>query len=151
MAQGLNKALIIGNLGKDPEVRTTQNGGKIVSMTIATSESWVDRASGERKEKTEWHRVVIFNEKLGEIAERYLKKGSRVFLEGQIVTRKYTDSSGVEKYTTEIVLNQFRSELVLLDKAEGGEERAPTGSRGGAQVHRGAAAKQREDFDEIPF
>lgn len=120
MAGSVNKVIIVGNLGKDPEIRTTQSGSNIVNMTVATSETWNDKASGERKEKTEWHRVVIFNERLTSVAERFLKKGSKVYLEGSLQTRKYTDNSGNEKYTTEVVLSAFRGELTLLDSREGG-------------------------------
>jgi single-strand DNA-binding protein len=115
----LNKVLLIGNLGKDPEVRHTQDGKPIVNLTLATSESWRDKSSGERKEKTEWHRVVIFNEGLAKVAEQYLKKGSTVYLEGQLQTRKWTDKDGAEKYSTEIVLQQYRGELVLLGGKDG--------------------------------
>ncbi len=116
MAGSVNKCILIGNIGRDPEVRLFQNGGKVCNLSLATSESWTDKASGERKERTEWHRVVIFNERLADMAEKYVRKGSKVYIEGQIETRKYTDQSGVEKYTTEIVLRQFRGELTLLDK-----------------------------------
>lgn len=113
----VNKATLLGNLGGDPEIRTMQNGDKVASLRLATSESWKDKNTGERKEKTEWHRVTIFNKNLVNIAEAYLVKGSRLYIEGRIETRKYTDSAGVEKYTTEIVLREFGAELVLLDKA----------------------------------
>ena len=117
----LNKVQIIGNLGKDPEIRHTQDGKSIVNLTVATSESWKDKNTGEKKEKTEWHRVVIFNEGLAKVAEAYLKKGSTVYLEGQLQTRKWTDKDGVEKYSTEIVLQNFKGEMVLL----GGKESSP--------------------------
>lgn len=124
MAGSVNKVILVGNLGRDPEARNMPSGGKVVSFSIATSESWNDKASGERKEKTQWHRIAIFNEKLGEIAEKYLKKGSKVYLEGQVESRKYTDKDGNERETTEIVLGRFRGELTLLDgrggDAEGG-------------------------------
>jgi single-strand DNA-binding protein len=120
MAGSVNKVILIGNLGKDPEVRSTQDGRKIVNLTVATSENWKDKSSGERREKTEWHRVVIFNDRLGEVAERYLKKGAKVYLEGALQTRKWTDQSGQEKYTTEVVLQQFRGELTMLDTRGGG-------------------------------
>ena len=120
MAGSVNKVIIVGNLGRDPEVRTFQNGGKVVNLRIATSETWRDKASGERKEKTEWHSVAIFNENLGKIAEQYLKKGSTVYIEGQLETRKWQDQSGADKYTTEIVLKQFRGELTLLGGRDGG-------------------------------
>src|SRR5579885_1247069 len=108
MAGSVNKVILVGNLGRDPEVRSTQDGRKIVNLSIATSENWKDKNSGERREKTEWHRVVIFNENLGRVAEQYLKKGSKVYIEGQLQTRKYTDQAGVEKYSTEVVLQNFR-------------------------------------------
>jgi single-strand DNA-binding protein len=120
MAGSVNKVIIVGNLGRDPEVRTFQNGGKVVNLNIATSETWRDKASGERKERTEWHRVSILNENLAKIAEQYLKKGSKVYIEGQLETRKWQDQAGVEKFTTEVVLRPFRGELTLLDGREGG-------------------------------
>ncbi len=115
MVSGVNKVILVGRLGKDPEVRHTNNGGKIASFSLATSESWNDRASGERKEKTEWHRVVIFSTGLCDIAEKYLRKGSQVYIEGQLQTRKWTGDDGNDRYTTEVVLGQFRSELRMLD------------------------------------
>src|SRR5204862_702289 len=115
MAGSVNKVILIGNLGRDPETRSTQDGTKIVHLNLATSENWKDRNSGERRERTEWHRVVIFDEKLAEVAEKYLRKGSKVYLEGQLQTRKWTDQSGQEKYTTEVVLGRFRSQLTMLD------------------------------------
>ena len=114
MAGSVNKVILIGNLGRDPEARTMQSGGKVVSFSIATSESWNDKASGERKDKTQWHRIAIFNEKLGEIAEKYLKKGSNVYVEGTLESRKYTDKDGQEREITEVVLGRFRGELTLL-------------------------------------
>jgi single-strand DNA-binding protein len=116
---GVNKVILVGNLGADPEARSLNNGGEVVNMRVATSEQWKDR-DGNRQERTEWHNVVIFNENLGRVAKSYLKKGSKVYLEGQIQTRKWQDQSGNDRYTTEIVLNRFRGELVLLDRAEGG-------------------------------
>src|SRR5579875_2549975 len=115
MAGSVNKVILVGNLGKDPEVRTTQDGTKIVHLTLATSETWRDRNSGERKERTEWHRVVIFNDNLVKVAESYLKKGAKVYIEGALQTRKYQDQSGQEKFSTEIVLQKFRGELTMLD------------------------------------
>lgn len=149
MAGSVNKVILIGNLGADPEVRSTQDGNKVVNLRIATSESWKDRASGERKERTEWHRVVIFNERLAEVAERYLKKGSKVYVEGALQTRKWTDQSGTEKYTTEVVLGRFRGELTMLDgRGGGGMEEAPAMAESG----RPALAKGGADLDdEIPF
>ena len=116
---GVNKVILVGNLGDDPEVRSLNNGGEVVNMRVATSESWKDR-DGNRQERTEWHRVVIFNENLGRVAKSYLKKGSKVYLEGQIQTRKWQDQSGQDRYSTEVVLQRFRGELVLLDSREGG-------------------------------
>ena len=117
MAGSVNKVILIGNLGPDPEIRQMQDGNPVVNLSIATSESWRDKASGERREKTEWHRVVIFNERLAEIAEKYLKKGLRIYVEGQLQTRKWTDAAGIEKYSTEIVLNRFRGDIQMLDRA----------------------------------
>jgi single-strand DNA-binding protein len=119
MAGSVNKVILVGNLGRDPEIRSMQDGNRVANLAVATSESWRDRVSGERKERTEWHRVVIFNERLAEIAEKYLKKGSKVYLEGALQTRKWSDNSGQERYTTEIVLNRFRGELTMLDGAGG--------------------------------
>ena len=160
MAGSVNKVILIGNLGADPEVRHTQDGRPIVNLRVATSESWRDKASGERREKTEWHRVVIFNERLGEVAQKYLKKGSKVYLEGQLQTRKWTDQSGAEKYTTEVVLQRFRGELTLLDaRGEGGgggyegggDEPAGSsgGTGGGGAAPRGGGGADLDD--EIPF
>jgi len=114
MAGSINKVILVGNLGRDPEIRSTQEGSKIVNLSIATSDRWKDRNTGEQRERTEWHRVVIFNENLGRIAEQYLRKGSTCYLEGQLQTRKWTDQEGAEKYTTEVVLQRFRGELTLL-------------------------------------
>ena len=119
MAGSVNKVILVGNLGRDPESRSFQNGGKVVNLRIATSESWKDRSSGERREKTEWHSVAIFNEPLANTAERYLRKGSKVYLEGQLQTRKWTDNEGKERYSTEVVLQGFNAVLVLLDRREG--------------------------------
>src|SRR6201997_4072149 len=119
MAGSVNKVILIGNLGKDPEIRSLNSGDRVANLTVATSETWRDRQSGERKEKTEWHRVVIFNDNLVKVAESYLKKGSKVYLEGSLQTRKWTDNSGQERYTTEIVLQRFRGELTMLDGARG--------------------------------
>lgn len=119
MAGSVNKVILVGNLGKDPEVKTTQDGIKIVNLSVATSEQWKDRDTQERKERTEWHRVVIFNEKLAEVADKYLRKGSKIFVEGQLQTRKWTDQSGQERYTTEIIVPRFRGELTMLDSARG--------------------------------
>ena len=129
MAGSVNKVILVGNLGRDPEVRYTQDGTKIVHLAIATSERWRDRTSGENRERTEWHRVVIFNERLGEVAEKYLAKGRSVYLEGQLQTRKWQDQSGQERYSTEVVLQRFRGELVLLGGRDGGPPRPPTSAR----------------------
>jgi len=166
MAGSVNKVILVGNLGKDPEIRTLQSGTKVANLSVATSETWNDRQSGERKERTEWHRVVIFNERLADVAERFLRKGRKVYLEGALETRKYTDQSGQEKYTTEVVLRNFRGELTLLDSAGGGEgagdgggyraERAPAqrAAAGGARPAGGPswdAPKGGDLDDEIPF
>ncbi len=166
MAGSVNKVTLIGNLGRDPELRSTQDGMRIANLTIATSESWRDRVSGERKERTEWHRVVIFNERLAEIAEKYLKKGAKVYVEGALQTRKWTDNSGQERYTTEIVLQRYRGELTMLDGARGGASAGPPMDAGydegfgdetparsaPATSGRGAARKPVNDLDDdIPF
>jgi len=155
MAGSLNKVTLIGHLGKDPEIRNAQSGMKIVNLTVATSESWNDKASGERKEQTEWHRVVIMNDRLGDVAERYLKKGSKVYLEGKLQTRKWTDNSGAEKYTTEVLLGRFGGELLLLDRNpnSGGEEYAPRAAAKPVAARSGGwDAKPDVDIDdEIPF
>jgi single-strand DNA-binding protein len=160
MAGSVNKVILVGRLGKDPEARTMQSGGKVVSFSLATSETWNDRMSGERKEKTQWHRVVIFNEKLGEIAEKYLKKGNQVYLEGSLESRKYTDASGQERDITEVVLARFRGELTLLGSAGGGDSEGgysrgaapraePARGGGGAPSWEPAGASDLDD--EIPF
>ncbi len=123
MAGSVNKVILVGNLGKDPEVRRLNSGDPVVSFSLATSESWRDKTSGERKERTEWHNIVIFNENLGKVAEQYCKKGTKVYVEGQLQTRKWQDQSGNDRYTTEIVLTRFRGELQLLDSRGGGEAR----------------------------
>ena len=135
MAGSINKVILVGNLGRDPEVRSTQDGGKIVNLSIATSERWKDRNSGEQRERTEWHRVVIFNENLARVAEQYLRKGSTVYLEGQLQTRKWTDQQGVEKYTTEVVLARYRGELAMLGSRDSGGMSAASQDDGyGAQA-----------------
>jgi single-strand DNA-binding protein len=162
MAGSVNKVILVGNLGRDPEVRQTQDGTKIVHLSVATSERWRDRSSGENRERTEWHRVVIFNERLGEIAEKYLAKGRTVYLEGQLQTRKWTDQSGQEKYTTEVVLQRFRGELTLLggrgdDAGYGGgssdyDEGRGSSSGGGSGAGGGRKSSGYDDLDdEIPF
>jgi len=135
---GVNKVILVGNLGADPESRSLNNGGEVVNMRVATSESWTDKQSGQRQDRTEWHNVVIYNENLGRVAKSYLRKGSKVYLEGQIQTRKWADNSGNDRYTTEVVLQRFRGELVLLDSREGG----------GAS--RGAFSEDFEDFGGAP-
>ena len=120
MAGSVNKVILVGNLGKDPEIRSTNDGTKVASLTVATSENWKDRATGEKRERTEWHRVVIFNDRLVDVAERFLEKGAKVYLEGALQTRKWTDNSGQERYTTEVVLQKFRGELTMLDSRQGG-------------------------------
>jgi len=161
MAGSVNKVILVGNLGKDPEIRRTQDGRPIANLSVATSESWRDKATGERKEKTEWHRVVIFNEGLCKIAEQYLKKGAKVYLEGQLQTRKWTDQSGTEKYTTEVVLQGFNSSLTMLDGRGGGagggfsdEPSGDFGSSGPAPrraVAAGAGSRNGDMDDDIPF
>ena len=131
MAGSVNKVILVGNLGKDPESRSFANGGKVVSFSVATSENWKDKSSGDRKEKTEWHNVSIFSEGLAWVAEQYLKKGSKVYLEGQLETRKWQDQSGNDRYTTDVVLRNFNSSMVLLDGREGGGGGGGGGSRGG--------------------
>jgi single-strand DNA-binding protein len=156
MSGSVNKVILVGNLGRDPEVRSLNSGDKVVNLSVATSETWRDRNSGERKERTEWHRVVIFNDNLTKVAENYLRKGSKVYIEGALQTRKFTDQSGVEKYTTEIVLQKFRGELTMLDgKGEGGGR--DEGDFGGySSGPRQQASGPKESFsadldDEIPF
>src|SRR6185437_7447879 len=127
MAGSVNKVILVGNLGRDPEIRSTQEGMRIANLNLATSESWRDRVSGERKERTEWHRVVIFNERLVELAQKYLRKGSKIYLEGALQTRKWTDQNGLDRYTTEVVLQRFRGELTMLDGAGGGRSAEPSG------------------------
>ncbi|ABQ68811.1 single-strand binding protein [Rhizorhabdus wittichii RW1] len=132
MAGSVNKVILVGNLGRDPESRSFQNGGKVVNLRVATSEQWKDRNTGERRDKTEWHSVAIFNEALANVAERYLRKGSKVYLEGQLQTRKWTDQQGQERYSTEVVLQGFNAVMVLLDRAEGGGGGNFGGGGGGA-------------------
>ncbi|MBM3537800.1 MAG: single-stranded DNA-binding protein [Alphaproteobacteria bacterium] len=157
MAGSVNKVILVGNLGRDPEVRTFQNGGKVCNLSIATSESWRDKATGERKEKTEWHRVAIFNERLAEVAEKYLKKGAKVYIEGQLETRKWTDQEGKERYSTEVVLRQFRGELTMLDgRGGGGAGGPPDDDMGGSSGNGGGGGAPRSGRkgvldDDIPF
>lgn len=152
MAGSLNKVTLIGNLGRDPEVRMLQSGDPVANLSVATSESWRDKASGEKREKTEWHRVVIFNPNLAKVAEQYLKKGSKVYLEGQLQTRKWTDQSGQDRYTTEVVLQRFRGEMVMLDSrgSEGGfTADAPSPDVSDAPAPDSGGADDLDD--EIPF
>jgi single-strand DNA-binding protein len=155
MAGSVNKVILVGNLGKDPEVRKMGSGEPVVNLSLATTESWRDKATGEKKEKTEWHRVVIFNENIAKTAEQYLRKGAKVYVEGQLQTRKWTDQSGVEKYSTEIVLQRFRGELVMLDGRSGGGEGAMAGAGGRRELAdsgRGGGGSYNSDpDDEIPF
>ncbi|MDQ2080580.1 single-stranded DNA-binding protein [Xanthobacteraceae bacterium Astr-EGSB] len=165
MAGSVNKVILIGNLGADPEIRRTQDGRPIANLRIATSETWRDKTSGERKEKTEWHRVVIFSEGLCKVAEQYLKKGSKIYLEGQLQTRKWQDQSGQDKYSTEVVLQGFNAVLVMLDGRAGsggggggdmgsdnGNDFGSSGPSGGSRERRPAMAGKRDDMDdEIPF
>jgi single-strand DNA-binding protein len=163
MAGSVNKVILIGNLGRDPEVRSMNNGGKVVNLSVATSETWRDKNSGERQERTEWHRVVIFNEKLGEVAEKYLKKGAKVYVEGALQTRKWTDKEGAEKYSTEVVLQRFRGELTMLDGKGGGGgggggggddygDDYGGGSGGGGRSSGGGGKKPAGPIDDdIPF
>ena len=158
MAGSVNKVILVGNLGKDPEVRRLNSGEPVVNLSVATSETWRDKQSGERKEKTEWHRVVIFNENLAKVAEQYLRKGSKVYIEGQLQTRKY-EQGGVEKYTTEVVLQRYRGELTMLDgKGEGGSRSYDddgggfTSKAGGKRASDGPRETFSQDLDdEIPF
>ncbi len=167
MAGSVNKVILVGNLGKDPESRSFQNGGKVVSFSVATSESWKDKSSGDRKDKTEWHNVSVFSEGLARVAEQYLKKGSKVYLEGQLETRKWQDQSGNDRYSTEVVLRNFNSSMVLLDgRAEGGgsrggggggsgdwsQDEAPRGSGGGRSGGNTRPSAFDSDLDDdVPF
>ncbi|HVX76549.1 MAG TPA: single-stranded DNA-binding protein [Bradyrhizobium sp.] len=163
MAGSVNKVILVGNLGKDPEIRRTQDGRPIANLSIATSETWRDKATGERKEKTEWHRVVIFNEGLCKVAEQYLKKGAKVYIEGQLQTRKWTDQSGAEKYSTEVVLQGFNSNLTMLDGRGGGSSfggddaggdfgsSGPSSAPPRRAVAAGARSSNNDMDDDIPF
>lgn len=146
MAGSVNKVILIGNLGRDPEVRNAQDGTKVVTFSVATSESWKDKQTGERKDKTEWHRVVLFNDRLGEVAEKYLRKGSKVYVEGALQTRKWTDNNNVERYSTEVVLSRFRGELTLLDSRSGGDHAIESDSGSNA-----LPSHFDELNDDIPF
>jgi single-strand DNA-binding protein len=157
MAGSVNKVILVGNLGADPEIRSLNSGDRVANLRVATSETWRDRNSGERKEKTEWHRIVIFNDNLVKVAENYLRKGSKVYIEGSLQTRKWQDQSGQEKYSTEVVLQKFRGELTMLD-GRGGDEAGEGGgySGGFSSGPRAQSSGPREEFsadldDEIPF
>jgi len=150
MAGSVNKVILVGNLGRDPEVRRMTSGDPMVTLSIATSESWRDKASGERKERTEWHRVVIFNENLGKVAEQYLRKGAKVYIEGALQTRKYTDKDGAEKYSTEIVLQKYRGELTMLD-SRGDSDRSERQPAMAGASEGGRSFERAELDDEIPF
>jgi len=153
MSGSVNKVILVGNLGKDPEVRNAQDGSKIVQLSVATSEAWKDRTTGERKDRTEWHRVVVFNERVAEFCERFLKKGAKVYLEGQLQTRKWTDNDGHERYTTEVVLSRYRGELTGLDSAgrsEGASFDAGDAFGPSASSEKPATAASKLD-DDIPF
>jgi len=162
MAGSVNKVILVGNLGRDPEIRSTQDGTKVANLSLATSESWRDKNTGERKERTEWHRVVVFNERLVDVIEKYVKKGSKLYIEGALQTRKWTDNTGAEKYTTEVVLQRFRGDLTMLDGGRGGgagiggsspDDMGSGGSSsggGGMGGSRGGGGGSDLD-DEIPF
>jgi single-strand DNA-binding protein len=161
MAGSVNKVILIGNLGRDPEARSFSSGGKVVKFSVATSESWSDRSSGERKEKTEWHNVVIYDEKIGEVAERFLRKGSKVYIEGAMQYREYDDANGQKQKIAEVVLQRFRGALTLLDRAEGGGSRASGDDFGGYSGGGGGSSKPQQrpqpaafdtDLDDdVPF
>jgi len=153
MAGSVNRVILIGNLGRDPEVKTFSNGGKVCNLRIATSETWKDRTSGERKERTEWHAVTIYAELLANLAERYLKKGSKVYIEGQLETRKWQDQAGADRYSTEIALRPFKSELTFLDApSSGGEQRQDRGGYEPERKPQSPPGDDRSGFDdEIPF
>jgi single-strand DNA-binding protein len=152
MAGSVNKVILIGNVGNDPEIKTTQSGSRLVNLSLATSESWKDKATGERKENTQWHRVVIFNEALVGIVERFVKKGSKIFIEGQLETRKWTDQSGVEKYSTEVVLRPYRGELTLLDSRSNSNNNGDYGASAQPKAAAGGGSSYATDLDDdIPF
>ena len=161
MAGSVNKVILVGNLGRDPEVRNTQSGGKIVNLAIATSDTWNDRNTGEKRDRTEWHRVAIFNERVGDIAERYLRKGSKVYIEGELRTRKWTDQQGVERHTTEVVIAQYRGNLVLLGDGQGRTNGQPAQSTNTQRYQTGTSMSDAAGYgyggssqpldDEIPF
>lgn len=150
----VNKVILIGNLGRDPEIRTTQYGDRVANLSIATSETWNDKSTGERRERTEWHRVVIFNERLVDVADRYLKKGTSVYIEGQLQTRKWTDQSGEDRYSTEVVLQRYRGELTILGNGRRDEDDGGYGGRGSSGYGRsnsGYGSRSNDLDDDIPF
>ncbi len=156
MSGSVNKVILVGNLGRDPEIRSMNSGDKVCNLSLATSERWKDRNSGEQQERTEWHRVVVFDQKLVEVCEKYVKKGSKLFIEGQLQTRKWTDQQGVEKYSTEVVLQRFRGELTMLDSRGGGggydaEQGGDPGYGEPAMAGAGGGAPGSDLDDEIPF
>lgn len=152
MAGSINKVILVGNLGRDPEVRALQNGNKVVNLGVATSERWTDRNSGEKRERTEWHRVVIFNSHLAEVAEKYLRKGSKIYCEGQLQTRKWSDNQGQERYSTEVVLNNFRGDLQMLDsRGDGTSSSYDAGDSFPQEGNLTGEALDTELDDEIPF
>jgi len=162
MAGSVNKVILVGNIGRDPEIRSTQDGMRIANLSLATSETWRDKSSGERKEKTEWHRVAVFNERLVDVIEKYVKKGAKLYIEGQLQTRKWTDKDGQDRYTTEVVLGRFNGQLTMLDGRSGGEgfsggpdddmAPAPRAAASGMRSGGGGRAPATQDLDdEIPF
>ena len=162
MASSVNKVILVGNLGRDPEVRNTQGGSKIANITLATSETWNDRATGEKRERAEWHRVAIFNENIAKIAERFLRKGSKVYIEGELRTRKWTDQNGVEKYTTEVTLTQYRGNLVMLggnDQSQQSQAAQSTNQNNNQRYQSGSSMSDAAGYgygnqqldDEVPF
>lgn len=160
MAGTVNRVILVGNLGKDPEVRNTQVGGKIVNLSLATSETWNDKGSGERQERTEWHRVVVFNDRIADVAEKWLKKGAKVYVEGSLQTRKWVDQQGAERYSTEVVIGKFNGNMTMLSSPEGAQQGASRSAAPASTQHRGAAAANSggpswgggDDLnDEVPF
>lgn len=156
MAGSVNKAIILGNVGADPEIRTTQSGSRIATFSMATSESWKDKATGEKKENTQWHRIVVFNDALVTVVENYIKKGSKLYVEGQIETRKWTDQNGIDRYTTEITLRPFNGEIALLDRKEGNGPPPHDGERSSRTVDPQAPSQAQSSYndfldDDIPF
>ncbi len=153
MAGSVNKVILVGNLGRDPESRQLQDGNPVVNLSLATSENWRDKTTGERREKTEWHRVVIFNERLADVAQKYLHKGSKIYIEGQLQTRKWTDQDGRDRYSTEVVLQRFRGELTMLDSrsSEGGGDYERSSEPAPAAAPAGGGAGSADIDDEIPF